>query len=327
MQHRPLGALGPRVSALGLGCMSFGHSYGPTTRAESLATLDAALAAGVNFFDTANIYGMGLSEDVLGDWLASRGPEIVLATKAAIIPGPPRRFDNSAAHLRRELETSLKRLNRERVELFYLHRRDPGVPIEEVVGTLGQLIDEGKIGGYGLSEIAPSTLRRAHAERPCMAVQNEYSLWSRQPELGLVEACADLGVGFVAFSPLGRGSLTDRPPQPDALAEGDFRRMNPRFQPAAHAANEAWLRPFRAFARSRGLSTAALAIAWVKSRGPHIIALPGTRSAAHLAELVAGEALQLSAEDLAEIARLLPAGFAEGDRYGEAQMAAIERYC
>lgn len=327
MRHFPLGTSGPQISALGLGCMSFGHAYGHADKTESLATLDAALEAGITLFDTANIYGMGISETLLGEWLASRNPEITLATKAAIVNGPPRRFDNSEAHLRQELEGSLKRLGRERVDLFYLHRRDKSTPIEETVGVLGQLIDEGKIGGYGLSEIAPATLRRAHAERPCLAVQSEYSLWSRQPDLGLIDACAALGVSFVAFSPIGRGMLTDRVLDPLRFEQSDFRKTNARFQPAAHAANEARVAELRAYAKARGTSTAALAIAWVLDRAPHITAIPGTRTRRNLAELVEGAHLKLTDQDRAEIARLLPAGFAEGDRYSDDQLAGIERYC
>lgn len=327
MRYLTLGAKGPQISALGLGCMSFGESYGPTTLDESLATLDAAYEAGITFYDTANIYGRGLSEEVLGTWLARRRPEIVLATKASIVLGPPRSFNNSEAYLRQELEASLKRLGRERVELFYIHRRDHRMPIEEVVGTLGRLIDEGKIGAYGLSEISPATLRRAHAERACAAVQNEYSLWSRQPELGLIEACGSLGVAFIPFSPLGRGILTDLPPDPARFDPADFRRENPRFMAPAHAANEAFIAPFRAYARERGIATAALALAWVLDQGPHLAPIPGTRSVAHLRDLLAGEALRLTEEDRAHIARMLPAGFAEGDRYGDQQTAAVERYC
>lgn len=217
MHYRRLGQNGPDVSAIGLGCMSFAGAYGVATEAESFAVLDAALAAGVNFYDTANIYGMGRSEEILGAWLASRRPEgLVIATKASIIPGPPREINNSAAYLRQELEGSLKRLGRERVELFYAHRRDDRVPVEELADTMARLVAEGKIGGYGLSECAPDTLRRAHAVHPVTAVQSEYSLWTRAPELGLVQACAALGVAFVPFSPVGRGALVDDAQDPQS---------------------------------------------------------------------------------------------------------------
>ncbi|GGH61002.1 aldo/keto reductase [Frigidibacter albus] len=326
MQKRELGAGGPMVSAIGLGCMSFAGAFGPTTEAESHACLDAALAAGMDFLDTANVYGMGVSETVIGRWLASRRPEVVIATKAAIVNGTPRSFDNSEAHLRSELEGSLRRLGREQVELFYIHRRDIRVPLEDVVGTLARLIEEGKIGGYGLSEVAPSTLRRAHAVHPCRAVQNEYSLWSRQPELGVIRACKELGVAFVPFSPVARGMMGDTALRLDQVQDG-FRARNPRFMEPNFSANTAIIDGLRAYARARGVPTAQLALAWVLAQGPHLIPIPGTRSAAHLRDLAGAGELELTPEDFAEIDRLLPAGFAHGDRYSDDQIRGVERYC
>lgn len=326
MQKRELGAGGPMVSAIGLGCMSFAGAFGPTTEAESFACLDAALEAGIDFLDTANIYGMGVSETVIGRWLASRKPEVVIATKAAIVNGTPRSFDNSEAHLRAELEGSLRRLGREQVELFYIHRRDIRIPVEEVAGTLARLIQEGKIGGYGLSEVAPSTLRRAHAVHPCRAVQNEYSLWTRQPELGLIRACKELGVAFVPFSPVGRGMFGDTALRLDQVQDG-FRASNPRFMEPNFSANIALIDGFRAFAAARGKPTAQLALAWVLAQGDHLIPIPGTRSAAHLAEWAGAADLVLTPEDFAEIDRLLPPGFAHGDRYSDDQIRGVERYC
>ena len=326
MQKRELGAGGPMVSAIGLGCMSLAGVFGATTEAESFACLDAALEAGIDFLDTANIYGMGVSETVIGRWLASRKPEVVIATKAAIVNSTPRSFDNSEAHLRAQLEGSLRRLGREHVELFYIHRRDIRIPVEEVAGTLARLIEEGKIGGYGLSEVAPSTLRRAHAEHPCRAVQNEYSLWSRQPELGLIRACKELGVAFVPFSPVARGMLGDIALRLDQVQDG-FRASNPRFMEPNFSANIAIIDGFRAYARARGVPTARLALAWVLAQGDHLIPIPGTRSAAHLAEWAGAADLVLTPEDFAEIDRLLPPGFAHGDRYSDDQLRAVERYC
>jgi len=327
MIWRRLGARGPEVGVIGLGCMSLGGVFGATTEAESHACLDAALAAGIDFLDTANLYGAGRSEEVIGTWLASRRPEVFIATKAAIVPGPPRVIRNDEAHLRAELDASLRRLGRERVELFYIHRRQAEVPVEEVAGTMARLIAEGKIGGWGLSEIAPATLRRAHAVCPVTAVQSEYSLWSRQPELGLIRACADLGVAFVPFSPLARGMLTDAPPDPAAFGPNDFRRSNPRFVAPNFAANVAIIDGFRAFARARGWTTAAVALAWVLDQGEHLFPIPGTRTAANLAQWRGAETIRLSDADRAEIDRLLPPGFAHGDRYGDSQTMAIERYC
>ncbi len=325
MQNRQLGPQGPMVSAIGLGAMSFGGIFGATTRDESFACLDAMLDAGITFIDTANIYGMGISEDVIGKWLASRRPQhITLATKASFVPGPPRRIDNSEAHLRAELEASLRRLRRDHVDLFYIHRREHDRPLPEVIGTLSRLIEEGKIGGYGLSEIAPYTLREAHAIHPCRAVQNEYSLWTRQPELGLIQACKALGVAFVPFSPLARGMFGDT-----AIARPDdgFRSANPRFTEPNFSANTAKINAFRSFATNRGWSTPAAALAWVLHQGDHLIPIPGTRSAAHLAQCAQAANIRFTAEDRAEIDRILPVGWAAGDRYGDHQLLAIERYC
>lgn len=327
MLKRELGRGGPMVSAISLGCMSFGNAFGPTDEATSLACLDAAWDAGIDFLDTANIYGMGVSETVVGKWLASRKRAVMVATKCGIVTGPPRSFDNSEGYIRSALEASMKRLNRDHIELYYIHRRDQTIPIEDVAGTLALLIEEGKIGGYGLSEVAPATLQRAHAVHPCRAVQSEYSLWSRQPELGLIRACAALGTAFVPFSPLGRGMISDSPPVPARMDAHDFRRNNPRFLEPNFTANTRAIDEFRAFARARGWSTAAAALAWVLGRGDHLIPIPGTRTAKHLAEWLGADAIRLTDEDRAEIDRLLPAGFAHGDRYADAQIVGVERYC
>lgn len=327
MRKRKLGADGPLVSALGFGCMSLAGAFGPTTEAESFEALDAALEAGIDFLDTANIYGMGVSETVIGKWLADRRPQLTLATKVGIDNSTtPRSFRNDEAYIRAELEGSLRRLGREHVELYYIHRRDTRVPVEELVGTLSRLIEEGKIGGYGLSEIAPATLRRAHAVHPCMAVQNEYSLWTRQPELGLVQACAELGVAFVAFSPVARGMLGDVPLSREA-AQDFFRSQNPRFIEPNFSANTRIIDGFRALARARGVTTSALALAWLLARGEHVIPIPATRTAAHLREWLGAVEMDLTAADIAEIETVLPVGFAHGDRYSDTQIAGVERYC
>lgn len=327
MKQRILGTDGPQVSAIGLGCMSFAGFFGATTQEESFRCLDQAWDSGITFLDTSNVYGMGRSEAVIGAWLASRRRPVQIATKAGIVTTPTRHFDNSEAHLRRELEASLRRLGVDHVALFYIHRREAARPVEEVVESLKRLIDEGKILGYGLSEVSPGTLRRAHAVHPCRAVQNEYSLWTRLPELGMIQACAELGVAFVAFSPLGRGIFIDRIPDPTRFAEGDFRKSIPRFQDPDWALNRKRIEGFRGFARARGVRPSALALAWILDQAPHLIPIPGTRSAGHLAEWADAGDVHLSAEDRQIIARLLPVGWAHGDRYGTESAATVERYC
>ena len=236
----------------------------------------------------------------------------------------PRRIANSESHLRVELETSLKRLNRDHVELFHLHRREHARPLEEVVGTVARLIKDGKIGGYGLSEVAPDTLRRAQAVHPCTAIQNEYWLWSRLPELGMIQTCADLGVAFIPFSPLARGMLGDRPIAPPT---DRFRATNPCFTEPNFTANIPKINTFRAFCAAGGWSAPATALAWVLSHGNHLIPIFGTRSASNLRQSTAGARITLTPEDHAEINRILPAGFAYGDLYGDHQTQAVERYC
>lgn len=327
MQQRQLGKDGPLVSAIGLGCLSFGGLFGATTREDSLRCLDAAWDHGITLFDTANIYGSGVSEDVLGEWLRTRRRAAVVATKAGIVGGPNRRIDNSESYLRAELEGSLRRLGVDHVALFYIHRHEEARPIEEVVTTLAALIAEGKIGGYGLSEIAPYTLRRAHAVHPCRAVQNEYSLWTRQPELGLIQTCAELGTAFVPFSPLARGALGHTMLDPFSLPETEFRRQIPRFAPENWPHNRARIEAFRSFAAGQGVSPAALALAWILDQGPHLIPIPGTRLARHVLEWIGAAGMALTAESRATIAHLMPVGWAFGDRYSHDQAATVERYC
>lgn len=317
---------GHRVGAIGLGCMSFGGVYGATDEAESFACLQAALDLGVTHWDVAEKYGNGVSETVIGRFLAATGARVTLATKAGIYGAPERRFSNAPEDLRRSVEGSLERLGRDRVELFYIHRREAERPVEEVMETLERFREEGLIGAIGFSEIAPTTLRRAQSVAPVGAVQSEYSLWTRQPEMGMLQACAELGVAFVAFSPLGRGVLSDRFPGREAFPPGDFRKGQPRFLDPNYAANMALIAAFKAFCAERGWATAAVALAWTLAQGDHVIPIPGTRTAAHLAELAQADAITLSPEDLAEIERLLPVGFAHGARYGAEQWPGVEHY-
>ncbi|MFM7443930.1 MAG: aldo/keto reductase, partial [Tabrizicola sp.] len=266
MKTRALGRHGPQVSALGFGTFSFGGAYGPTDEATSLAALDAAWDHGITFLDTANIYGGGVSETLIGKWHATRPHRPHIATKASITGLPDRRVDNSPAYLRAELEGSLRRMGVDHVTLFYAHRHDPQVPVEEIAGTMQRLQEEGKILGYGLSEIAPYTLERAHAVHPVTAVQNEYSLWTRLPELGLIQRCAELGVAFIPFSPLGRGVFGTPIPDPARFAPAEFRTRVPRFWPANWPHNLMKLQAFHALARDRGFSPAAYALVWVLDR-------------------------------------------------------------
>lgn len=327
MKTRRLGAEGPSVSAIGIGCLSFGGLFGATTEADSLAALDAAWDLGITFFDVANIYGAGLSETIVGRWLSLRGHHPVIATKAGIVTGTQRGIDNSDAYLRAELEGSLRRLGVSHVDLFYIHRHEQSRPIEEVAETMGRLIEEGKIGGWGLSEIAPYTLRRAHAVQPVTAVQNEYSLWSRAPELGLIQDCARLGVAFVPFSPLARGIFGREVFRPETLQQTDFRRVIPRFSPENWPFNLGPLTAFRAYAADHGLTPPALALAWLLAQGAHLLPIPGSRSAAHVADWAGADEIDLTGQMMGEIAQILPLGWAYGDRYNDAQAATVERYC
>jgi aryl-alcohol dehydrogenase-like predicted oxidoreductase len=327
MKQRRLGKGGPMVSAIGLGCMSFGGVFGSTSKSDSFRCLDAALDHGISHFDTANIYGMGVSESVMGEWIALRKPNISIATKASIVAGPARRFDNSESHLRAELEESLKRLGVDHVDLFYIHRREEARPIEDVVTSLSRMIDDGLIGGYGLSEIAPGTLRRAHAVHPCRAVQNEYSLWSRLPELGLIQTCAELGTAFVPFSPLARGAFGRDIIDPASLPTTDFRLQIPRFHQPDWALNTHKINAFRDFAHSLGHTPPALALAWILDQGDHLIPIPGTRTADHLADWVKADAIVVTPEIRSKLADILPVGWAYGDRYGPDQASTVERYC
>ena len=331
MQTRQLGKNGPEVSAIGIGAMSFTDFYGPTTKDASFDVLRTALDLGIDHIDTANVYGQGLSEQVIGEFLAGYGGPcpFVIATKASIRRDPDtgeRTFNNSREHLESELDRSLKRLGLDCVDLFYVHRRDPSRPIEEVTESLAGIVKAGKTRHIGFSEIAPASLRRASSVYPVAAVQSEYSLSTRTPEVGLVQSCGETGAALVAFSPVGRALLTDRPPSPESVSESGFLKTNPRFNAENLPANLRQSDKFRSLAADMGTSAAALAIAWLLHRGPHVIPIPGTRSAEHLRELAAGAELRLSDADLARVDEVLPIGWAQGDRYSQAQWIGPERY-
>jgi aryl-alcohol dehydrogenase-like predicted oxidoreductase len=319
------------VSAVGFGTMSFGGFYGPTIESDSMRALARALDVGVDFWDTANVYGDGLCERVIGKFLAedpARRSKVTLATKFAIRrrDDGARYFDNSAAHIREALEGSMKRLRVERIDLYYVHRVDKEIPIEDTVGELGRLVKAGLIGAIGLSEVAPDTLRRAHAAHPIAAIQSEYSLWTRNPELGLIQACAELSAILVAFSPLGRGYLSGLLQNVETFDGKDFRHANPRFQGLSWRRNRDRLDAYLKLAKTWDVKPATLAIAWTLARAPHVVPIPGTRTAGHLEECAAAADVVLSESDLADLERALPIGFAAGERYSDLQWVGIQKY-
>ncbi len=331
MSPRRLGPGGPLVFPVGLGCMGMSEFYGPTDDEASLRVLDRALDLGVGLFDTADIYGLGRNEALLGRFLAAGGAArrqaMVIATKFGIVrtaESSQRRIDNSPAYVRSACEASLRRLGIERIDLYYCHRRDPSVPIEDVVGAMADLVVTGKVGAIGLSEVSPTTLRRAHAVHPVAAVQSEYSLWSREPEAGMLATCAALGTAFVAYSPLGRAFLTATV-DPQGLAPDDFRRNSPRFAPEAAAHNARLVAQLSAFASARGLSNAQVALAWLLHQGPQVIPIPGTRRIPYLEANVAAAGVRLRPDEMVELDRLFAPGRVVGGRYPEAGYQGIER--
>ena len=333
MQQRELGQARTPVSAIGYGAMSFSDFYGPTDDAKSFAILDRCMDLGITHLDTSNVYGLGLSEQRIGAYLKQRGQQardfFTIATKAGIASKPDgsRYFNNSPEHLRKELDGSLQRLGIEQVELLYVHRRDASVPIEEVAQSLAELVKSGKTRQIGFSEIAPTSLELAHAVHPVAAVQSEYSLATRAPELGLVQKCAQLGTTMVAFSPVARSLLTDHPLSFEACKSLVFMRVNPRFQEDTYKLNMQKSAQFRALASELGTSASALAIAWLLSQGEHVLPIPGTRSVSHLDELVSGAGLSLNPTDLEAIEQALPVGWCFGDRYTADQWRGPERFC
>lgn len=328
MKQRQLGRGGPAVGELGFGAMSFGGIFGATDEVVSHHTLDKALDLGVTHIDTALIYGPHISEEVIGAYFKkfpSAKNRFSLATKGGFRINP-RGISNAAGFMRECLEGSLRRLGVDHVDLYYIHRRDQSIPIEDVTLTLADFVKEGKIGGIGFSEISPASLERASEVHHIRAVQNEYSLWSRQPELGLLQACKRLGTAFVAFSPLARGVLSDVVLDPARLPD-EFRRNMPRFSAANYPRNMTKLENFKRFAREQGRKPAAMALAWLLHQGEHIIPIPGTRTAEHLIENAKATDIHLSADDIAIIETLLPAGWAHGHRYSDQQQNGVEQYC
>jgi aryl-alcohol dehydrogenase-like predicted oxidoreductase len=328
MKTRQLGRQGPRVSAIGLGCMGMSQSYGRPDEVGGIATIHRALELGINFLDTADIYGPFTNEELVGRAIQGRREEVFLATKCGFVPreeGGGSRVDGSPAHIRSACEASLRRLGVRTIDLYYLHRLDPRTPIEESVRTMAALVAEGKVRFLGLSEVAPGTLRRAMAVHPITAVQSEYSLWTRDPEGAILPACRELGVGFVPFSPLGRGFLAGGVRTLEGLPDNDFRRHLPRFQPENIAQNLGLVERLAAIAREKGCTPAQLALAWVLAQGDDIVPIPGTKRRTYLEENAAAVDLELSPADLARIAAAIPMDAIAGDRYSSEGLTLIDR--
>jgi aryl-alcohol dehydrogenase-like predicted oxidoreductase len=321
VQQRELGRSGVRVSEIGLGCWGMSGSYGPVDESEAEATLHHALDIGVNFLDTADSYGDGHNESFIGRVLKGRREQFVLATKTGWIKKTESDGTSSLgvdcrpARLRSACDASLARLQMDRIDLYYLHRADPNVPIEESVGALAELVSEGKVRFIGLSEVSGETLRRAHAEHPVTALQSEYSLWTREAEATVLPVCQELGIAFVPFSPLGRGFLTGSVTDSQRLDPKDWRANNPRFSAVNLSKNTALLEPLNEIARTRNQTTSQIALAWVLSRGDSVIPIPGMKRRRHLIENVGAGAIALSPEELARLDAAFPTGVASGPRY------------
>jgi aryl-alcohol dehydrogenase-like predicted oxidoreductase len=328
MRKRKLGRQGLTVSAMGLGCMGMSEFYGPANEAESLATIAAALDAGIDFFDTADMYGVGTNEELLGKALRDHRREVVVATKFGIVRDRTdprvRGLNGKADYVRSACEASLRRLGFDVIDLYYLHRVDPATPIEETVGAMAELVKAGKVRYLGLSEVSAETLRRACKVHPIAAVQSEYSLWTRDPEeTGVLAACRELGVGFVSYSPLGRGFLAGKIRGVDSLAADDFRRQTPRFAQENLPKNLELLQRVEQTASERGCSPSQLVLAWLLAQGDDIVPIPGTKHRRYLEENVGAAAVRLLPEDLTLLGQL--GSMTAGDRYPPAGMAAVNR--
>ena len=329
MRSRRLGTQGLESSAPGLGCMGMSEFYGPTNDAESIATIHRALELGVTMLDTADMYGPFKNEELVGRAIEGRRDRVVLATKFGNVrdPNDPTRrsINGRPEYVRQACDGSLRRLGVDHIDLYYQHRVDPSTPIEDTVGAMADLVREGKVRYLGLSEAATDTIRRAHRVHPISAVQMEYSLWTRDPEDGVLATCRELGIGFVAYSPLGRGFLTGQIKRPEDLADDDFRRHNPRFQGENFRKNLELVARVEAIAREKSCTPAQLALAWVMARGDDIVPIPGTRHRKRLEENVGALSVTLSAADLRRLDEVAPKGVAAGERYAEGGMRTLNR--
>ncbi len=327
MDQRAIGGQGLVVSAQGLGCMGMSEFYGSTDESEAVATIHRALALGITLLDTSDVYGPHTNEQLVGRAIADRREEVVLATKFGVVRDPEnpaaRGLNGRPEYVRAACDASLRRLAVDHIDLYYQHRVDPDVPIEETVGAMAELVQEGKVRFLGLSEAGPETIGRAHAVHPISAVQSEYSLWTRDIEDEVLPTLRELGIGLVAYSPLGRGFLTGQIKSPGELGQDDFRRGNPRFQGANFERNLELVDRVRAIAAEKDCTPGQLALAWVMAQGQDIVPIPGTKRRTYLEQNVQASELSLSAEDLAAIDEAAPAGAAAGDRY--ADMSSIGR--
>jgi aryl-alcohol dehydrogenase-like predicted oxidoreductase len=328
IRTRKLGSTGPSVGAIGLGCMGMSEFYGPSEDRKSIAVIHRALDLGLDLLDTADVYGSGANEKLLAQALKGKRDRAVVATKFGNVRAADGRFvgvDGKPDYVKRACDASLQRLGIETIDLYYQHRVDPDTPIEDTVGAMADLVRQGKVRYLGLSEAAPATIRRAHAVHPITALQTEYSLWSREPEDELLGLCDELGITFVAYSPLGRGFLTGQIRRIEDLAADDWRRNNPRFQGENFTRNLDLVRAIEAMAKKRSVTTAQLALAWVLAQRDSIIPIPGTRHLERLEENARAVGITLTANELAQLDQVAPRGAAAGLRYPEASLRAVGR--